>query len=212
VQYARWLQSTEARIEGQVVEVTAGAYGCVDRIAVAAGGLVERGELLVELDHRQLDRNVAAATAEMARALETAHPHEPAILARVEIPPTAEVTQARKRLMLARLQRMNAEVRAPVAGRVLAVRARQREYLDVAQPLLTLLESDYLWVLARFVAPDFARLRLGQSATVSAGGRLYAARISGLIGPEEPVLFEFIARPVVAVRPGMPAAVSVAAV
>jgi len=206
----RWLRSIEARIEGQVVEVAASAHGRVERIAVAEGALVERGELLVELDHRQLDSTIAAASGELAQAMDGQG--RPAnILERIELAPSPEVARARKRLMLARLQRVNAEVRAPVGGRVLSVKAQPREYLSLAQPLVAILDSDDVWILARFAAQDFPRLRLGLPATVSAGARLHAARISGLTSPTEPALLEFIARPIASLQPGMLAAVSVAA-
>jgi hypothetical protein len=53
------------------------------------------------------------------------------------------------------------------------------------------------------------RLRVGQPASVRAGGRFFAARVAGLSGREEPALLEFIARPVVALRPGTIAAAAV---
>jgi hypothetical protein len=72
-----------------------------------------------------------------------------------------------------------------------------------------ILDSDDLWVLARFGRQDFDRLRIGQPASVRAGGRLFAARLAGLSGRAEPALLEFIARPVVALRPGTIAAAAV---
>jgi hypothetical protein len=41
--------------------------------------------------------------------------------------------------------------------------------------------------------------------------QIIAARVAGVVGPEEPALLEFIARPVEALRPGMIAATAVAA-
>ena len=70
---------------------------------------------------------------------------------------------------------------------MLSVQVRPREQLAAAKPLVTILESDDVRLLARFAAPQFAQLRLGQFATVSANGSLYVARISGLVGPQEPV-------------------------
>jgi multidrug resistance efflux pump len=86
-----------------------------------------------------------------------------------------------------------------------------RDYAALAQRLVSVLDSDDLWVLARFGAQDFDRLHLGQPASVTAGGRLFAARVSGLVAPDEPALLEFIARPVVALRPGMMAVAAVSA-
>jgi multidrug resistance efflux pump len=47
-----WLSAVEARIDGQIVEVTASIHGQVDRVLIAEDQLVEKGDLLVELDHR----------------------------------------------------------------------------------------------------------------------------------------------------------------
>jgi multidrug resistance efflux pump len=64
-----WLKAVEARIDGQVVEVPAGKHELVDRVLIAEGQLVKKGELLVELDHRELDRRVEAAATELDRAV-----------------------------------------------------------------------------------------------------------------------------------------------
>jgi multidrug resistance efflux pump len=129
----------------------------------------------------------------------------------VEFASSADLSRARGRYLQARLNRLNAEVRAPVAGRVLARKVQPSEYTALAQTLVLILDSNDFWVLARFAAQDFERLRVGQPASVSAGGRAFAARVAGLVGPEEPALLEFIARPVRVLRPGMIVAAAVAA-
>jgi multidrug resistance efflux pump len=214
-----WLKAVEARIDGQVVEVTASMHGRVDRVLVVEDQLVEKGDLLVELDHRELDRSLDAAAAELERALVASLPaggwpvpasgQRPGVLSRLELPASPQVTRARARYLQARMNRLNAEMRAPVAGRVIARGVRLREYTALSQPLVSILESDDLWVLAHFEPQVFGRLNVGQRATVSAGGRLLAAKVTALVGPRDPALLEFIARPVMALRPGMLAAVAV---
>ncbi len=214
-----WLNAVEARIDGQVVEVTASMHGRVDRVLVVEDQLVQKGDLMVELDHRELDRSIDAATAELERALVASLPaggwpvpasgHRPSVLSRLELPASPQVTRARARHLHARMNRLNAEVRAPVAGRVIARRAQPREYTALSQPLVSILESDDLWVLAHFGPDVFGRLRVGQRATVRAGGRLLAAKVTALVGPQDPALLEFIARPVMALRPGALATVAV---
>jgi multidrug resistance efflux pump len=194
-----WLRAVDARIDGQIVEVITKMRGRVDRVLIAENQLVEKGDLLVALDPRELDLKVGATAAELDRA------------AVESFAPSPEISRARRRYLHARLDRLNADVRAPVAGRVLARNVQPREFTALAQPLVSILDSDDLWVLARFGVQDFDRLRIGQRASVRAGGRLFAARVAGLIGPEEPALLDFIARPVVALRPGMIAATAVAA-
>jgi multidrug resistance efflux pump len=216
---AGWLRASEARIDGQVVEVTANMQGRLNRVLVAEAQLVQKGELLVELDHRELDRKIDAAAAELDPALVAslaaggcpvpASGQRPGVFSRVELPASPRVIRARARYLHARINRLNAEVRAPVAGRVIARGVQPREYIALSQPLVSILESDDLWVLAHFGPHVFGRLRVGQRATVRAGGRLLAAKVTALVGPRDPALLEFIARPVMALRPGMLAAVAV---
>jgi len=216
-----WLKAVEARIDGQVVEVTASMHGRVDRVPITEDQLVEKGDLLVELDHHELDRRAEQAAADLDRALiesmaangpsGAAGRREQVVLSRVEFASSTDLLRARGRYLQARLNRLNAEVRAPVAGRVLARKVQPREYTALAQTLVLILDSNDFWVLARFAGQDFERLRVGQPASVSAGGRAFAARVAGLVGPEEPALLEFIARPVRVLRPGMIVAAAVAA-
>jgi len=52
--------------------------------------------------------------------------------------------------------------------------------------------------------------RLGQHASVRAGGHLLSARVEGIVAQSDPVLLEFVGRrPDVALRPGMAADVIV---
>ncbi len=210
---AQSLQAIEARVEGQVVKLGASAYGRVTRVLASEGDVVEKGQLLVELDPRELDRKVADAAAELARALAAAVPvnlPDGPVLSRVEITPTADVTLARARYTVAVLHRSSAAIHAPVGGRVLATWVRPRDQVALAQPLISILDSDDLWIHARFGAREFGCLRVGQPATVSVGSLVFEASVSAIAGPHDPVLLEFATR-TAALEPGMVASVSVAA-
>lgn len=216
-----WLRALDSRIDGQVVTVTASMQGRVDRVLISDGQLVEKGELLVELEHGELDRKVEAAAAELDQALvesmaaqggpEAAGRQILSVHSRLEFASSPQILRARGRYLHARLDRLNADVRAPVSGRVLARSVQLREYTALAQPLVSILDSDDLWVLARFGAQDFDRLRVGQAASIRAGLHLLAARVAGLVSAEEPALVEFVVRPLVPLRPGMTVATAVAA-
>jgi len=101
-------------------------------------------------------------------------------------------------------------IRAPTSGRVLTRHLMPGEWASFAQPILTLVEDDDVWVLARFGAAEFERLRLGQSAVVASAGRLLAARVSALAPGDLTAVLDFVLRPV-ALRPGMNASVLVIA-
>jgi multidrug resistance efflux pump len=83
-------------------------------------------------------------------------------------------------------------------------------YIGVSEPLVSILEGNMMWVLARFAPSEFACVRLGQHATVRAGGHVLSARVEGIVTGADPVLLEFVGRrPDVALRPGMAADVTV---
>jgi len=205
-----WLRASEARIEGQVIEVTAGMGARVDRVLVGDNQMVERRQHLVTLDSRDLDRQLEKAGANLARTV-AATDADQGILSRVEIGPSPAIADARKRYVLARLDRSNAEIRAPASGRVLATAIRPGDLVSAGQPLVSILDSDDLWVMARFAPRDFAGLRLGQRARVMVGLRHLDATVTGFVTAEEPVLLEFDTRPHPGLRPGMHVAATVRA-
>jgi multidrug resistance efflux pump len=70
------------------------------------------------------------------------------------------------------------------------------------QFILTLVEDDDVWVLARFDAADFEPLRIGQSAIVAVGGRLLAAKVCALDPGDLTAVLDFVLRPAI-LQPGM---------
>jgi multidrug resistance efflux pump len=216
---AAFIPSRQAQLDGQVVEVTAKAPGLIERVAVTVGQLVVQGDLLAEFDHHQIDRRLAAITALLdqavlaatgggkPRGLSEAQLQQRAVLARVELPPLARGLRAD--YLQARRERSNAEVRATISGRVIGVRVKPRETAALAQRLFTILDHDDLWVVASFARSEFPRLRDGQGAKVIAAGHTCDARVTGLVGPEMPVLLEFFEPRPSSLLPGDPARVLV---
>jgi multidrug resistance efflux pump len=195
------IPSLQAELEGQLVEVSARSPGVVQRVAAAEDQLVAEDDLLAELDHREIDRRIAATTMLLDNA------------AMVGAKPRT-LTEARARSLRgdyvrARLERSNAEVRAPVAGRVVAVHVQPWDQVALAQPLFSVLEDDDVWVVASFASSDFPYLRAGQSARVIVAGHVTDARVAGVIGPGTPVLLEFVRPRPSWLRPGAAAQVLV---
>jgi multidrug resistance efflux pump len=196
------IPSLQAQLDGQVVEVTAKAPGLIERMAVTAGQLVVQGDLLAEFDHRQIDRRLAAITALLdqavlaatgggkPRGLSEAELQRRTVHSRVELPSLPRGLRAG--YLQARLERSNAEVRATISGRVIGVRVKPGERAVLAQKLFTILDQDDLWVVASFARSEFPRLRDGQRAKVFAAGHTFDARVTGLVGPETLVQFEFV--------------------
>lgn len=187
-----WLSATQASVVGRIVRVTAASCGPVARVNVAAGQLVSLRELLIELDPHELDRRIGDAAEGIARAATR-----------------QQLAFARRRYFLAQLHRLHAEVRAPASGRVLATRVRPRQFVSFGQPLVSILEADRVWIVARFHPRHLPRVRVGQPARVVAAGRLAVAKVSAVDRAEERVLMEFEGTRAPALRPGMPASVAV---
>lgn len=93
-------------------------------------------------------------------------------------------------------------IHAPTSGRVLMRRCVLGQWTSYGQTILTLLEDNDVWALARFDAADFERLRIGQSAVVTVGGRLLAAKVCALGPGDLTAVLDFVLRPVI-LQPGM---------
>jgi len=211
------ITARSAEIEGQVVTVSPLIRGCVDHVLVVENQLVEKGALLVELDHREVDRKIAASSAEFdAALLGSASEQAPARAGGPQDPAASfervRRSRARNGYLLARLWRLNAEVPAPVDGRVIGIAARPGDLVGIAQPLVTLLQSDELWIVATFDRGALERIRAGQRASVHAAGAMFTARIDSIAPADGQALLEFVesaVEPGAVLRPGAPAAVIV---
>jgi membrane fusion protein, multidrug efflux system len=203
------IEAREAHVDGQVLEVSAQTSARVQQLCVAENQRVQKGELLIALDPRELDRRVAAAalefdkvfTASLAgnapRAMRDAHPP----LTRIEIEPTAELQKTRAAWLHAKLRRRNADVRAPVSGTILRLKVSAGEFVGVAQPIVSILDGD-VWVVAHFAPADFAFIRVGQNATVVVNGQKMKAWVDALAAVNLPVaVLKFADEQAIAVRP-----------
>jgi len=101
------------------------------------------------------------------------------------------------------------EIRASVAGRIVDLSVARGDAVARRDPVATILFRNELWVLARFDAREFARLRVGQYARVRTETRALLGRIGGLMGALDPVLLDLVGGSARAPRPGTPAAVAV---
>jgi len=216
------ISARSAEIEGQVVTVSALIRGCVERVLVVENQLVEKGDLLIELDHRELDRQIAAFSAEFDAALVAwVREHmatcaggllEDGGVSSESMRPSPEERRAHNRYLLACLRRLDADVLAPVDGRVIGAPLRPGELVGIAQPLVTILESDELWIVATFDKDALERIRPGQGASVHAADAVFAARVDSIADADGQVLLEFVesaVQPAALLRPDAPAGVIV---
>jgi multidrug resistance efflux pump len=229
--WSRRTISEEAEIEGQLVGLFASMQARVERVLAREYQLIAQGDVLIVLEHRELDAQLKAAAADLPSAplagrssragrvgpftLSQAHAilgngSQKAVLDRVEpAPMPARARKARQAYRLASLKRDTTNLRAPVAGRVIRRAVEPGQLVDPSRPLLTLVERDDVWVLATFREDQLVHVHTGQRATVHVGGRAFGARVDGVVRAGSPVLLEFATRPDVPPRPGTSAIVAV---
>ncbi len=205
--------SEEAEIEGHVVGLFAWMQARVERVLAREDQLIAQGDVLVVLEHRELDGRLEAAGADLPSA--PAAPLEGRSSRTGRIRPVT-LSQAHAILgsgsrpyRLASLNRDRTNVRAPVPGRVIRRAVVPGQLVDPSRPLVTLVERDDVWVLASFRKDQLVHVHTGQRATVHVGERAFDARVDGVVRAGSPVLLEFATRPDVPPRPGTSAIVAV---
>ena len=205
--------SEEAEIEGHVVSLFAWMQARVERVLAREDQLIAQGDVLVVLEHRELDARLEAAGGDVPSP--PAAPLEGPSSRAGRIRPVT-LSQAHAILgtgsrpyRVASPNRDRTHLRAPVAGRVIRRAVVPGQLVDPSQPLVTLVELDDVWVLASFRKDQLVHLHTGQRATVHVGERAFDARVDGAVRAGSPVRLEFATRPDIPPRPGTSAVVAV---
>jgi macrolide-specific efflux system membrane fusion protein len=171
---------------GAEVKVGSRASGVVARLHVRIGDAVRKGDLLAELDDRELvtRRDQAAAVSESARAQadyaasDLARKRELAaarlisagdldLAERAHAVARQQLAEAAANLAYARTQLTFARITAPIKGVVGSVSTQEGETVSAslaAPTFVTLIDLDRLEVWAYVDETDVGRIRLGQKA------------------------------------------------
>ena len=170
------------------VTVTADLSGIVEAITFDSGQTVEAGQVLVRLDTRQEQAQLAAAEAqsELTRLnLErTKGLFDQGIVAKAEFDrATAEEKQAEARVGEIRATIERKQIRAPFTGQVKERLVTQGQYLKVQAPVMVIVNIDPL--RARFKVPERVAgwVSVGQPVTVTVEaypGRTFTGKIARL--------------------------------
>jgi len=205
--------SEEAEIEGHVVGVFAWMQARVERVLAREDQLIAQGDVLIVLEHRELDARLEAAGADVpsppAAPLEGRSSHAGRIRPVTLSQAHAILGSGSQPYRVASPNRDRTHVRAPVAGRVIRTAVVPGQLVDPSQPLVTLVERDDVWVLASFRKDRLVHVHTGQRATVHVGERAFDARVDGAVRAGSPVRLEFATRPDAPPRPGTSAVVAV---
>ena len=103
-------------------------------------------------------------------------------------------------------------VRAPVEGRVVEIDVRPYEVIGGSHRLISILQSDDVWIVANFHREDLEQLHAGQRASIRAAQWVFPARVEFVSGTDGSALLEFVrpaVNPAAVLRPGAPAEVLV---
>lgn len=194
------LYAADAVIEAiRTATVSAQIAGNVTRYHVDAGDRVKRGQLLLRIDTRATDAQVAAGDAGVAQAeaqlaemkldyARTAKLLESRFVSQAALDRAdanlksaqAAVQTARAGAMQATTARSFAEVRSPVDGIVTRRLAELGEFASPGKPLLEIHDPAALRAVAavpQFVLPRVAQARRAEVIVPSLGARLQATRV-----------------------------------
>lgn len=188
-----------------VLPLTAGQAGVVTGLRVVPGSPVTAGEILATLTGPEIQallvsrngelRSAAAGLASARRALAIERDKLAAHLTTRVAVGAAEsaLASATAAFQTAQAQLEDAQakstLRAPSAGRVLALDAADGERVADGQTILTLQTGGRLWLTASFYGADAASIRLGMSgifqpATDGAPVPVKVAAVGATIGPD----------------------------
>jgi membrane fusion protein (multidrug efflux system) len=205
---------TVAAVQG--VTVSDDLPGVVDRIAFESGRTVRQGEVLVELDTRQEQAQLAAAEAQLELATLTFQRMRGLVdedaVSRAEFDSAAAAhKQAEARIREIRATIARKTLRAPFTGVLGLRKANLGQYLAGGDPIVPLQSLDPIYVNFGVPQQDASRMRIGRRVRITVGDledAAFAGRISALDAVVDPTTRNVqvqatLANPGGKLRPGM---------
>lgn len=193
----------------EVVQVTARVAGAVERVRFAEGEEVQPSTILAEIEPQRFRLAVSAARAALAQALASEADareglarrervnHESPGLVRGEELETyrtrlqvalAAASQARVALQRAQLDAREAQVRAPLAGRIQTRTVQTGQWVQPGTVLATIVRKDPLLLRFEVSEVDAARLQpsMAVSFRVAGSDRAFAATVTNVGAAADP--------------------------
>jgi multidrug efflux system membrane fusion protein len=191
------------------VEVTARVPGAIERVRLSEGQMVNKGQVLVEIEPERYrlavqsaEANYQKSVAEQAEAQaglarrREANAKNPGLIRGEEIATfetraqtaAAQVAQAYTALQQARLNLRDAYVAAPVAGIIQTRTVQTGQYVQTGTVLATMVQRDPLLVRFQIPETESASLRVGMKALfrVSDDPRNFSTRITHIAAAADP--------------------------
>ncbi len=167
--YAYWRHQTlypstdNAEVEANIIQVAPLVTGVVSEVKVQEYAAVKSGDVLVQVDPAPFQAALKLAEGRLAVAQQQAQGTPGAQAAAAK----GNVEQAQAAVEEARTELDHATIKAPVDGTVGKVRIRPGDIAKAGLPLFPLVDTSTWWVDANFKETDLARIKPGQTATVS---------------------------------------------
>ena len=198
-----------------VATVTARVVAAILQVHVSAGQRVAKGDVLVELDDRDLRARleqareaVRAAEAALAQAQSNFKRDKPLFDQRVISAYDFDITETALKTAQANLDRLRqaqheaevslsyAVIRSPFDGVVVDRLSEAGELAAPGKPLLSMYEQDRLWLEASVPEQQLARVRVGQAYTVriDAYDRTMRGRVVEIVQSADPATRTVLAR------------------
>jgi multidrug resistance efflux pump len=175
-----YVSTDDARVDADIIRVAnQGASQRIDTVNVQEGDRVEKGKLLVELDHRvaeaQLDRARARSrltSLDLNRAESLAAQSGISRQQLDRIRSEAQTTAAD--LRLAEIALENNYIKSPVGGVVVQKLAKVGNILETNQAAITVVDIEHAWVSANIEETEVGLVKTGQRVKISVdeGGSL----------------------------------------
>jgi membrane fusion protein (multidrug efflux system) len=175
----------DAFIDGNIVPVSAQVQGKIAEVAVSDNQNVKAGDVLAQIEDRDYvfkrdaaSADVQSAQAELKQAQSDLERYQQ-LLTREEISKQefdriglrvqqaqAQALRAKAKLDLTQLDLERTRVLAPIDGRVSAKSIQSGQYVQVGQPLLSVV-SDKVWVVANFKETQMKHMKPGDPVSIS---------------------------------------------
>jgi membrane fusion protein (multidrug efflux system) len=170
----------DARVAATMVRLAPeGVTGRVTRVAVSEGDRVSAGQVLIELDHRMAEAQLARAIAQAGKARgDSARLVEYAkaqgVTGRDLDDAHAATSVSEAELRLAQIAVDRTYIKSPLNGIVVQKVVEVGNILEAGQTALALADVEHAWVAANVEETRVSRVRVGQKAYISVdeGGTL----------------------------------------
>ncbi|WP_045837947.1 HlyD family secretion protein [Hyphomicrobium sp. 99] len=152
-----------AQVQANIVQITPRVTGAVTEVKVQDFAAVKSGDVLVQLDTAPFEAALKLAESRLSIAQQQAA----AVTGPQAAPAKANVEQAQIAVDQARADLDHATIKAPADGTVGKVRIQPGEIAKAGVGMFPLVDTAHWWVDANFKETDLARIKPGQTATIT---------------------------------------------